>query len=434
VIEQLVYGAGAAIAIVVILGYVLRYRSTTRQARQKLRHTQETGVAEPVSLHPEIDPNKCIGIGTCVDACPEGKIIGIVNGRFNLLSPNKCIGHGACLSACPVGAISLVFGTATRGVDIPHVKKTFETNVDGVFIAGELGGMGLIRNAVTQGKQAVENIAARTRSRDPSVLDVVIVGAGPAGLAASLEAEKSGLRFVCLEQYEIGGTILSYPRQKLVMTQPMEIPVYGKYSRREIMKEELLDLWHDVIQRTGVGIHTNERLENIVRNNGHFDVTTTTQQYAARQILLAIGRRGTPRKLGVPGEDTSKVTYKLLEPMQYRKKRVLVIGGGDSAIEAALRLSEQTGTEVTLSYRGSVFSRAKEKNREGVEQAMAAGRLNVMFGSEVERIEERNVTLLQNGNTHQLENDYVFVLIGGDLPTPLLKQIGIEINTKFGEQ
>jgi putative YpdA family bacillithiol system oxidoreductase len=434
VIEQLVYGAGAAIAIAVVLGYILRYRSRTRQARQKLRRAREAGLAEPVSLHPEIDPNKCIGIGTCVDACPEGEIIGIVNGRFSLLSPDKCIGHGACLSACPVGAISLVFGTATRGVDIPHVKKTFETNIDGVFIAGELGGMGLIRNAVTQGKQAVDNIANRRRSRDPSVLDVLIVGAGPAGLSASLQSEKSGLRYVCLEQGEIGGTILSYPRQKLVMTQPMEIPLYGKYSRREIRKEELLDLWQEVIQRTGIEIRTHERLDSVTRSNGHFEVTTTAQQYKTQRILLAIGRRGTPRKLGVPGEETSKVTYKLLEPEQYRNKRVLVIGGGDSAVEAALSLADENGTDVTLSYRGAAFNRAKEKNRERLDGAVADGRLKVVLGSTVERIEQDKVTLLHEGTRNDLANDFVFVLIGGDLPTPLLQKIGIEIETKFGEQ
>jgi thioredoxin reductase (NADPH) len=434
VIEQLVYIAGAALTGAVFLFYILRYRSRTRHARRTLDQAAKTGLAEPVSLHPELDPNRCIGIGACADACPEGKIIGIVNGRFHLIAPNKCIGHGACLAACPVDAISLVFGTATRGVDIPHVKKSFETNVDGVFIAGELGGMGLIRNAVTQGKQAIDNIAARKKSTDPAVLDVVIVGAGPAGLAASLQAEQAGLQWLCIEQDDIGGTILSYPRQKLVMTQPMEIPVYGKYSKREIMKEELLELWREVIAKTGIGINTGERLETVVRPNGYFEVQTTRGQYATRQVLLAIGRRGTPRKLGVPGEETSKVTYKLLEPEQYRNKRSLVIGGGDSAIEAAVRLSEQHGTDVKLSYRGKSFNRIKPDNQQRLEEAADSGRLEVLYESEIERIEQSAITFRYMGQTRVEENDYVFVMIGGELPTPLLKRIGIEIDTKFGEK
>ncbi len=433
-IELLVYIAGAALTGAIFLFYILRYRSRTKRARQKLQSATESGMAEPVSLHPELDPNSCIGIGACADACPEGEIIGIVNGRFHLIAPNKCIGHGACLAACPVNAISLVFGTATRGVDIPHVKKTFETNVDGVFIAGELGGMGLIRNAVTQGKQAIDNIAKRKKSIDPSVHDVVIVGAGPAGLAAALQAEQAGLSWVCVEQDDIGGTILSYPRQKLVMTQPMEIPVYGKYSKREIMKEELLELWHEVITKTGIGINTGERLESVVRPNGYYEIQTTRQQYATRQVLLAIGRRGTPRKLGVPGEETSKVTYKLLEPEQYCNKRSLVIGGGDSAIEAAIRLSEQNGTEVKLSYRGKSFNRIKEDNRHRLEEAAASGRLELLYESEIERIEQETVTFRHMEQTRVEENDYVFVMIGGVLPTPLLKRIGIDIDTKFGEK
>jgi len=433
-IEQVVYLAVVLVAVSIVAAYLWRYRNATRNARAKLRKSVEAGMTEPVSLHPEVDPNRCIGTGGCVKACPEGEIIGIVNGRFSLLAPNKCIGHGACMAACPVDAITLVFGSAKRGVDIPHVRENFETNVDGIFIAGELGGMGLIRNAVTQGRQAVENIAARGKCADKSVHDVVIVGAGPAGLSATLQAEKAGLRYVTVDQEDIGGTVLTYPRQKLVMTQPMEIPLHGKYTRREIQKEELIDLWRDIIDKTGVEIRTRERLESVVRPNGYFEVATTGGGYAARNVLLAIGRRGTPRKLGVPGEETSKVTYRLLEPEQYRNKKLLVVGGGDSAVEAAVALAGVRGTDVTLSYRKTAFARIKEDNLRKIDEAIAAGSVAVLFESHVDRITPTTVDLSHNGTVQEYPNDFVFVFIGGELPTPFLAKMGVKIETKFGER
>lgn len=432
--EQFIYAISLTAAAVFVLVYFKRYRATTRRADLKLRKSVAEGLTEPVSLHPEVDPNRCIGIGTCTKACFEGEIIGIVNGRFALLSPNRCIGHGACMAACPVGAISLVFGTAKRGVDLPHVHENFETNVHGIFIAGELGGMGLIRNAVTQGKQAVDSIAARDRSGDPSVFDVVIVGAGPAGFAATLQAEKNKLRYLTIDQNDIGGTVLTYPRQKIVMTRPMEIPLYGKFSRREIQKEELLELWKEIIDKNGIDFHIHERLDSVVRSNGYFEVSTTKERYLTKHLLLAIGRRGIPRKLNVPGENRSKVTYKLIEPDQYRNKELLVVGGGDSAVEAALALAREPGSVVTLSYRKSAFSRIKEDNRIKISRAIESGAVKMMFESNVRRISNDSVTIEQKGREIDIANDFTFVLIGGELPTPFLKKLGIEIESKFGER
>ncbi len=423
-----------AITVLIPLTYLIRYRQKEREARNRLNKSLKSGMGEPVSLHPVIDPYRCISIGGCVKACPEGEILGIINGRAQLLSPSKCIGHGACLTACPVDAITLVFGTERRGVEIPHVKETFETNVPGLYIAGELGGMGLIRNAVTQGREAVENIARSIQRHDPSVYDLVIVGAGPAGLAATLQAQKEKLRYLTLEQEDIGGAILSYPRQKLVMTQPMEIPLYGKYKHREIRKEELLSLWHEIIRKTGVGIQTREKLVNVERPNGYFQVTTSKGEYMAQRVLLAIGRRGTPRKLGVPGETSSKVAYKLIEPEQYRGNTVLVVGGGDSAVEAALALAEQSGTRVFLSYRKNVFSRIKEKNQQRISRAIQAGQVKVLFESHVKEIRRENVLIEQKSQSFILPNDYVFIFIGGEMPTKFLRKLGIEIEVKFGQK
>ncbi len=431
--ERLVYIATVLLSVSFPLFYILQVRKKEKKAREKLQKTQAAGISEPVTLHPKIDPYRCISIGACISACPEGEILGIVNGRAVLVSPEKCIGHGACMSTCPVDAISLVFGTATRGVEIPHVKENFETNVPGLFIAGELGGMGLIRNAVTQGRQAVENIARSLNGRSGNAHDLLIVGAGPAGLAATLQAKKENLNYVTIDQDDIGGAILSYPRQKLVMTQPMEIPLYGKYKYREIRKEELLDLWHDIIGRTQIKINTFEKLVDIQRLDGAFKVLTTKNEYVARRVLLAIGRRGTPRKLGVPGENTSKVAYKLIEPEQYRGKKLLVVGGGDSAVEAALTLSEQPGTEVTISYRKAVFSRIKPKNRERIDAAIAAGKVRALMESHVREIRKQEAYIEQNGQQISIENDYVFIFIGGEMPTKFLSKLGIQIEMKYGE-
>jgi putative YpdA family bacillithiol system oxidoreductase len=422
----------AVIAFVVIVYWRRQYVAEVR-SRHAHEAAAQAGLAEPVTLHPSLDPNRCISIGACAKACPEGDIIAMVNGHPQLIGPTKCIGHGECAAACPVDAITLVFGSATRGVDIPHVTGTFETNVSGIYIAGELGGMGLIRNAVTQGRQAIENIA-RKGSSDSAVLDVLIVGAGPAGLSASLQAHKQGLRYATIEQDDVGGAILSYPRQKIVMTQPMEIPLYGKFSRREITKEELLELWQEVIRTYGVEIKTGEKLESIGRQNNHFDVNTTSGAYAARNVLLAIGRRGTPRKLEVPGERLDKVAYKLLEPEQYASKKLLVVGGGDSAVEAALALADQSGSEVTLSYRKNAFSRIKDGNRDRVDQAITSSSLSVRLESQVREIRRSSVLIDHGGETSELPNDYTLVMIGGELPTALLRDVGVTVEKKFGEQ
>ncbi len=434
-LDELVTLAAIGLAIAIPLIYFLRYRRKVASAERKLAGAVDSGLTEPVSLHPRVDPNRCIATGACLEACPEKGILGIVGGRAELVSPTKCIGHGACLTACPVDAISLVFGTERRGVEIPTVSESFETNVSGVYIAGELGGMGLIRNAITQGTEAVDYIARSLHGKHDDIYDIAIVGAGPAGLAATLQAKKLGLRAITLEQeQDIGGAVLSYPRQKLVMSHPMVIPLYGPYKRREFRKEELMELWQEVVAQTGIRVNCHEKVEAVERTNGHFTIRSSGGNYAASKVLLAIGRRGTPRRLGVKGEHSTKVAYKLLDPEQYRNRRLLVVGGGDSAVEAALSLGEQEGTTVALSYRKDVFSRIKEKNRERIEQAIKAGWVTTYMESQVTEIGSDTVTLSHQGQAVVVENDYVFVFIGGELPTGFLREIGIEVEMKFGER
>ncbi len=400
-------------------------------SREVLAENESAGLTEPSSLHPAIDEAQCIGCGACVDACPEGEILGLIGNKAKLIHPTKCIGHGACARACPTQAIELVFGTARRGVEIPHVKPDFETNVPGLFIAGELGGMGLIRNAIEQGRQAMESIARR-RALDDSMLDVLIVGAGPAGLAATLGAHEQGLRYETVEQDSLGGTVYNFPRGKLVMTQTAQLPIVGKMRFRETTKEELLRFWRDVEKKTRVQIRYRERMESIAVGDDAHEVRTTKGTYRARNVLLAIGRRGTPRRLDVPGEETSKVVYKLSDAAEYRGKRVLVVGGGDSALEAALSIAEERGTTVHLSYRSAAFGRAKPKNRERIAAAADAGRVTLLLSTEVARIEPERVELTGESGPIELPNDAVLVCIGGQVPTPLLRALGVTIETKYG--
>jgi thioredoxin reductase (NADPH) len=415
--------------------YWIRHRRRDEANSATLADAREAGLIEPASLHPRIDPTKCLGCGACVTACPEQpehQVLGLIGGKAQLIGPADCIGHGACKAACPTDAITLVFGTETRGVTIPVLSPHFETSMPGIYIAGELGGMGLIRNALMQGRQAVEAIHARAPRRRAG-LDVVIVGAGPAGFGAALTATSLGMKFVVLEQESLGGCVFQYPRGKMVMTSPAELPLVGKVRFTNTSKEELLKFWQDTERRLGLKFNYQERVLAIdALPEGGYVARTAKAEYRAPNVLLAIGRRGTPRKLGVPGEELPKVVYRLIDPEQYRGQRVLVVGGGDSALEAAASIAEAGAATVTLSYRGEAFARAKSRNRERVAGAQRAGSLTVVLNSQVRRIDTNAVTVEQQGRLLRIANDAVIVNAGGVLPDEFLRSIGIAVDTKFG--
>jgi thioredoxin reductase (NADPH) len=418
-----------------LLGWFLRRRGRLeRQSSLAHDEARAAGLNDPASLHPIIDPSRCIGCGSCVKACPEEPahhVLGIIGGRAQLVSPADCIGHGACKAACPVEAISLVFGTERRGTDIPVLSPRFETSVPGIFIAGELGGMGLIRNALEQGRQAIESIRA-LRPDAGERLDVVIVGAGPAGFAASLTALSKRMRFVTIEQESLGGCVFQYPRGKVVMTAPATVPLVGRVNLGHTSKEALLEFWTQVERKTGVKINYRERVDDIRPDGTGFVVKTPRGEYRTRSVLLAIGRRGTPRKLGVPGEELPKVVYRLIDPEQYVGQHVLVVGGGDSALEAAASVAESGGTSVVLSYRGESFDRAKQRNRDRVDSAAQGGRLHVMLNSNVQQIGADSVAIEQTGRVVKVRNDAVIVNAGGVLPSDFLRRVGIYVETKYG--
>ena len=414
--------------------YLLRRKRREAQHRAVKDEAEAAGLIEPASLHPVVDAAQCVGCGSCVRACPEQPehhVLGLIGGKAHLVGPTDCIGHGACKEACPVGAISLVFGTATRGVDIPVLRPNFESNVPGIYVAGELGGMGLIRNALAQGREAAEAVAAANR-RHPARLDLLIVGAGPAGFAAALTAQSLGLRYLVIEQESLGGCVFQYPRGKLVMTSSVELPLVGKIHFRNTSKEALLKFWTEARDRHKVQIRCQERVEGIDRFDAGFIVRTSRNRYPASSVLLAIGRRGTPRKLGVPGEDLPKVVYRLIDPEQYRGQKVLVVGGGDSALEAAASIAEVGNTHVTLSYRGDAFTRAKQRNRERVNRAREEGTLDLLLSSQVAAIHPDLVILEHSGQPLQLHNEAVIVNAGGVLPNEFLKGVGVQVETKYG--
>lgn len=402
---------------------VARHRAEARKTYDK---NARAGMLQPVTLHPKINLGTCIGCASCVRICPEG-VLGIVEGRAAIVSGMKCIGHGLCADVCPVGAIELGFGTPRQGMELPFYKENLETNVEGMYIIGELGGMGLIKNAVSQGLKAVEDAAARMRKAPANGFDVVIIGAGPAGITAALSCQAKKLRYVVLEQDEPGGTILHYPRQKLVLTAPVELPLYGRLKISEISKEELLEIWKDIIARFNLNILTQHKVESINKAGNDFVVNANGKAFHGATVMLAIGRRGSPRKMGVAGENLPKVMYRLIEAETYKKKHILVVGGGDSAVEAAIGLANQPGNTVTVSYRREDFVRLKEKNEKRIQEYLASGKVKAIFNSEVTEIKPDAVVIQEGKVLHNLQNDFVFVFAGGELPTELLKRCGVEL-------
>ena len=358
----LIIAAAIAVPVLFLIFQVRRRMARHRRTLEEI--AKKGGEKIPLSLHPVIDPDICIGSLTCLKSCPEGDILGVVNGAARLIHGDHCIGHGRCAAECPVDAIKLVFGTSERGVDLPMVDQFFESSRPGVHIVGELGGMGLIKNAITQGIQVGNRLAQVTpRTGGEGVVDVAIVGAGPAGMATALALRSAGRSFRVLEQGSVGGTIAQYPRQKVVMTEAVQLPLYGKFGKKLISKEELLETWKKVLEKGKIRIDEGVKVSGIEGSDGAFTVVTSHGPVRARKVVLATGRRGTPRKLGVPGEELTKVTYNLIDPEQYQGCSVLVVGGGDSALEAAIQLAESTDAQVCISYRGDSFGRVREANR-----------------------------------------------------------------------
>lgn len=424
-------GITLVIGILIIVWRTNQRRREEHVHRGQLEQNRREGAQAPSSLHPFIQEDVCIGCGSCVTACPEQDVLGLVNMKSMLLQPDHCVGHGKCEVACPVGAITLVLGSAKNGVAVPLTDEFFQTRVPGIYIAGELRGIGLIRNSLQQGMQCIDAIAAKPR-QNRADYDVIIVGAGPAGLGATLQAAANRLHYLTLEQEDIGGTVLKYPRCKVVMTAPIHLPGYGKIHFRDVVKEDLLQEWQKIIRKTGIKIHTHNRVEKIRKRDDFIEVLAAGKCHTTSNVVLALGRRGTPRKLGVPGEQLAKVIYQLDDPRQFTGRRCLVVGGGDSALECALMLAE-AGSRVTLSYRQKNIARAKPRNKHLIEAAVNARKIQAFLPSTVKEITATAVKFDLEGVEKVIPNDDVIIMAGGVLPFDFLKEIGITMRTLYGE-
>jgi len=422
------------IAAAIIVFFVWRYLKDQKKKETEAHAAAEKGKLRsdgPQSQHPHIDTTYCIGCAACTSVCPEGDVLAMLGGKAVIVNGYKCIGHSLCAEVCPVGAITMVMASPSMGGDLAFLTPQYETTIKNLFIVGELGGLALIKNAVNQGRECIDNISSRVtalgvRRSAPNVFDVLIVGAGPGGISASLRAAERKLNYLTVDEGEMGGTVAKYPRQKLVMTSPVEFPMYGKFKKTELSKEELLAFWDKVLHRADFNFHQGEKVEDIkMGEDGIFEVVTTKTQYRAHNVVLALGKSGSPRKLGVKGEELPKVMYRLIEADHYVNKRILVVGGGDSAIEAAMGLAHQVGNQVTLCYRKEAFSRIKERNAQRVQDCMRKGKLKVIFNSNPMEFRQDVVVLEVQGKLQQIPNDYVWIFAGGEPPTAFLKKIGV---------
>jgi thioredoxin reductase (NADPH) len=422
------------VAAALTVFFLRNYFKGIKERDAKARAAAEKGKLfseGPKAQHPHIDNTYCIGCATCTTVCPEGDVLAMLGGKAVIVNGYKCIGHGLCADACPVGAIAMVMASPSMGADMPTLTGEHETTVPNLFIIGELGGLALIKNAVNQGRECVDTVLNRFTARGtartlPDVYDVLIIGAGPAGIAASLRAIQHKLKYLTLERDEIGGTVAKYPRQKLVMTSPVEFPMYGKFKKTELSKENLLAFWDKVLHRADFKVRTGQKVEDIKRGpDGFFTTSTQDSQYRSHAVILALGRTGTPRKLGVAGEELPKVMYRLIEADHYINKRILVVGGGDSAVEAAMGLAHQVGNKVTLTYRQGQFSRIKERNSQRIADCMKSGKVEVLFNANPVEFKEQSVSIEVEGQVREIPNDFVWVFAGGTPPNDFLKKIGV---------
>jgi thioredoxin reductase/Pyruvate/2-oxoacid:ferredoxin oxidoreductase delta subunit len=431
----------STLLVAVLVGSIAIMLARRRRLELESVETLKLAVAEnqhiPPSLHPVIDPTICIGSFSCIKACPEGDIIGVIDGVATLVEASHCIGHSRCAIDCPVGAIKLVFGTKEKGVDLPETDESFESSKPGIFIVGEVGGMGLIKNAIDQGLRVGATVKERLGTLDSGgdLLDVAIVGGGPAGIACAVACKEKGISFKVFEQETLGGCVAHYPRGKVVMSEQIVVPYLGRFGRALLSKEELLGQLQAWIGKAGVTIDEGTKVEGVTGDIGDFTVKTSRGEHRARIVVIAIGLRGSPRKLGAEGEDSPKVTYRLIDPEQYHGQRVLVVGGGDSAVEAAIQLAEESTAKVSISYRQDSFNRCKPRNRDKIGKLIEEEKVRALFSTEVTVVEQHHVVLkTQDQKAGRLKNDAIIVSVGGELPTNFLKSCGVEIRKYASEE
>ena len=406
---------------------------TMISARRRHRASQVPAQANgPRILVHDINDDRCTGCDACVAVCPTN-VLDLVSNKSRVLRFEDCIQCEACMFACPTEALVMFpEGGQPPPLKVPEIDETFQTAVPGQYLIGEVAGKPLVKNAANLGRAVVEHmlqtgLRAGMIGQDDSNVDVAIVGSGPGGLSAALSCIQRGLSYVVLEKEQLlASTIARYPKGKLVMAEPYDTVNVSLLPVFDSSKEQLIPIWKELIDRVGVRIQQGESVEAVQRGgDGVFEVRTTVAAYRAQRVVLSIGTRGKPRTLQVPGENLPKVFSLLDDPDDWRGRNVLVVGGGDSACEAALALAD-AGAKVTMSYRGKGFNRAAPKNKQAIEQYASGGRIKAKLGSQVLQFDAESVTLaLGDGSQKRYPNDGAFVLIGADPPIAWLEKLGV---------
>jgi len=399
------------------------------------RHKQQVApaitVGPRVLIH-DINDDRCTGCDACVAVCPTN-VLDLVANKSRVLRFQDCIQCEACMVACPTEALVMFpEGGIPPALKVPEIDENFQTAVPGQYLIGEVAGKPLVKSAANLGRAVVEHMMLTglhpgALGQQPNVVDVAIVGSGPGGLSAGLACIQKGLSYVVLEKEQsIASTIARYPKGKLVMAEPYDTQNLSFLPVFDAGKEQLIPIWQELLERVQLVVKQGESVEAVTRQaDGTFEIRTTVAAYRAQRVVLSIGTRGKPRTLQVPGENLPKIFSLLEDPDEWRGKSVLVVGGGDSACEAALALSD-AGAKVMISYRGKSFNRAAQKNKAALEQYAGEGRLKAKLGSQVLGFDGESVTLaLGDGSQKKYANDAAFVLIGADPPIAWLEKVGV---------
>jgi len=403
----------------------------TLRRRRSAPASAATPVAPPRKKRlPVIDASTCLGCHACVEACPFD-VIEVEKFVAVVARPDDCCGVVLCQQACPNGSLRIAEADAEQPALVDD--KLEAVDVPGLYLAGDLTGLPLIKNALRQGASAIdrihETLPKKNRGED---LDVIIIGAGPAGLAASLRAKELGLRYATLEQASIAASIRAFPRHKLVYDQPLHVPGEGELWMKECTKEELLAQWTRVVRKHALAIREEHRVVDVAREENGFVVRAehagADVVLHAKHVIVAIGRRGSPRMLpiDIAPRAESKVFYHLADARSLAGQRVFVVGLGDAAMEAAIALASQPGTRVTVCHRGEGFSRGKTRNVAEMKALVARKKIDLRLSTELVAIGE-SVTIRSSGETATLPADAIFVLIGGVPSWDLLARAGLKI-------
>ena len=440
--------AGGALAGALVLGAAT---SALERRRRKAAETPARAPLAPATVKklPVINPSTCLGCYACVDACPFD-VLTIDKYVAQVARPEECCGVVLCEQVCPNGSLTVAEGAPI--LDQPGTHESLESkDVPGLFLAGDLTGLPLIKNAINQGVRAVDAIAeslpkrggsasSSTSSSTSSHHDLLIIGAGPAGISAALRAKEKGLSAIILEQATVAASIKSFPRDKIVHDPPLNLPVEGELWLERATKEELVAQWTRIVRARAIDVREGHKVVNITKTGEHFavateragDASSTTDTFTAPRVILAIGRRGTPRKLDAVVEADDRVAYSFADARSFEGKKVMVVGLGDSAMEAAIALARQPHTTVTIVYRGKTFARGKAKNIRQVEDLVAQKKLKLLFETRPIRV-TATATVIEGTGTHRsrrtIPTDAVLVLIGGEPSWDLLQRAGIKRRT-----